>query len=346
MQLGSVTKVFQQPYTASTGDADAGIYPDKKKDLIESPDVLDVPLAAYSQIIIQRRENASLQIGLSGMDAKWSGLDVSAKQRHSLSNAWPAASVTQQKSPQTTAKSDRITGPSKAGHGSPDGYELFSDMQTAATRVIKSAFIQPVTLPSSPAMSGEIHNQYRLQATPVSPASDASSSLINNDVRDKAPANSLSYAGETGKQEVLKDDRRRAELAIDFLPRQITGQHGVLPAMNKPVQLAQPGSRREFIAPEMMHNRAENIEPLASGETRISWTFRRWQPSGDHNVRISLLPDASSQMVMTPSTSDLADRLDVARLAEGAPDYVLRDERGQEQNSRQHQTEQQEEEEV
>lgn len=84
---------------------------------------------------------------------------------------------------------------------------------------------------------------------------------------------------------------------------------------------------RALMSSEVINARSDVAAPLSEGETRIVWPFRRWQPSGEHGVKISLMQQdtASRHIVMTPSTAKLGDMLNEARMMPGAPDFALRE---------------------
>lgn len=80
--------------------------------------------------------------------------------------------------------------------------------------------------------------------------------------------------------------------------------------------------------------RTEASSRLEHGETRITYTFRRWDTSNRHAVEFTIPKDQLTQpLIMTPTTREVRERIDVARDAPGAPIFSLREE-GEQHNNR------------
>lgn len=66
---------------------------------------------------------------------------------------------------------------------------------------------------------------------------------------------------------------------------------------------------------------------VSGGETKVTYTFRRLDVSNQHTVELTLNKESLSQaLVITPSTREVRERLEIARDAPGAPVFSLRDE--------------------
>lgn len=71
------------------------------------------------------------------------------------------------------------------------------------------------------------------------------------------------------------------------------------------------------------------------GETKITYTFRRWDASNRHAVEFTVPKDQLTQpLIMTPTTREVRERIDIARDTPGAPVFSLREEGEQHSNRR------------
>lgn len=71
------------------------------------------------------------------------------------------------------------------------------------------------------------------------------------------------------------------------------------------------------------------------GETKITYTFRRWDASNRHAVEFTVPKDQLTQpVIMTPTTREVRERIDIARDTPGAPVFSLREEGEQHSNRR------------
>lgn len=325
MQLGNVNHILLAPCTATLRDAER--VPAAKKRREKAPDEMDIPLAAYHQVVIQRRDNAHLQQGLPAKDKRLSVHAGVAQRSHTAQSSLAVVSMTAGPSALSTSLTRQVNLPVQQNVA-----------PLPVTAVKKKAEALPLTQPAPITVKVDTPAHHPVEMPETKPQAKVSA------IMDNPTASGQIQTEDRGKTESTASGRRN-EPDMALVPRQLAGLPDAMPSLEKTLVPAEPASRA-FRSTEMMRSHAQAQDPLARGETRISWTFRRWQPAGDQSVRISLLPDAAAQMIMVPSTREVGERLDLARFAEGAPDFVLRDEHGHEQGRRQGEREQAEEDEV
>lgn len=120
--------------------------------------------------------------------------------------------------------------------------------------------------------------------------------------------------------------------------------HGALGLSGSPQSDASVKSKVENLFTQQIRHADQDLSSMLKteassrpehGETKITYTFRRWDASNRHVVEFTVPKDQLTQpLIMTPTTREVRERIDIARDTPGAPVFSLREEGEQHSNRR------------